>query len=197
MGRDERILKRRTGLKRGPSLKRARSPMRKSGPMARRKSRQRGHEAEALTARVYTKASGEQASFQPGSGNRWHSKGDLISKTHLIEVKSFLHPPLIVRRKTLEKIAKQAARAGRIPLLSVVCGERAWAVVDASQAPEPPVLLKAGKEQISLRPYDLDLRLFSLEEAGQPPFIGIVFEGSHRRYAVTHFDAYVEFLRRS
>lgn len=171
--------------------------MRKGAPMARRKVRQRGHEAEAITASVYTKASGEKVSFQPGSGNRWHSKGDLISKTHLIEVKSFSNPQVIIRRKTLEKIAKQAARTGRIPLLSVVHGGRAWAVVDASQVPELPICLKAGKEQISFKPHDLDLRLLSLEEAGKPPFIGIMFQGSCRSYAVTYFDAYVQSLKRS
>lgn len=163
--------------------------------MARRKSRQRGHEAEALTAKVYTKASGENAWFQPGSGNRWHSKGDLISKTHLIEVKSFTRPTVTIRRKTLEKIAKQAARAGRIPLLSIVHGDRAWAVTEAWQAPESSLVVQAGKEQISFYPRDLDLYLMKLEKDELPPVIEIRFSGSDKRYALMCFETYADWQR--
>lgn len=158
--------------------------------MARRKSRQRGREAELLTASVYTKASGEKVSFQPGSGSRWHRKGDLISRTHLIEVKSFSSPTVVIRRRTLERLAKQAAQAGRIPLLSVVSCGRAWAVVEASQVPDLPLFLQAGREQISFRTQELDIYLISLQKDGKTPVIGLSFEGSSKRYALTDFNTY-------
>lgn len=184
-------IKRRTLLKRGAALQRG-QPLRRGAPMQRRKSRQQGRKAELQVAKVYTEASGVQVSFQPGSGNRWHRQGDLLSQTHLIEVKSFNGSAIVIRRRTLEKLAKQAARSGRIPLLSLVHQQGTWAVVEAVQVPEPRVWRVGGEKQLSFDPFALNAGIEYERRQGHLPALGFSFAGDSRKYAVLRLDDYLE-----
>jgi hypothetical protein len=54
-----------------------------------------------------------------GSGNQWHSKGDVKAKRFLIEDKSTEHKSFTVTKKLWEKIWGEAIINGRIPILSL------------------------------------------------------------------------------
>lgn len=55
----------------------------------------------------------------PGSGARWHSKGDLKSSTELVEVKATTKKSYVLKLATLEKIEAEAAAQDRDPSLII------------------------------------------------------------------------------
>lgn len=59
----------------------------------------------------------------PNSGARWHSKGDLTTETHLIEVKSTIKGQMVVHKAWLEKIRQEAIKAGKTPMLVLDFGD--------------------------------------------------------------------------
>lgn len=56
------------------------------------------------------------------SGARWHSKGDLSSKTHLFEVKSTNANQMTIHKLWLEKIRQEALKTGKEPILVIDFG---------------------------------------------------------------------------
>ena len=63
------------------------------------------------------------ARMTPNSGARWHSKGDLKTETHLIEVKSTKGSQIIVHKSWLEKIREEAIKEGKEPVLVIDFGD--------------------------------------------------------------------------
>ena len=56
---------------------------------------------------------------QPGSGNQWHSKGDVSAKDYLVECKSTVNDSISVKVAVLEKIENEAILAGKQPVLQL------------------------------------------------------------------------------
>ena len=63
------------------------------------------------------------AKLTPNSGARWHSKGDLTTDTHLIEVKSTVKSQMVVHKAWLEKIRAEALKEGKEPILVIDFGD--------------------------------------------------------------------------
>lgn len=59
----------------------------------------------------------------PNSGARWHSKGDLKTETHLIEIKSTKGSQIVVHKSWLEKIREEAIKEGKEPVLVIDFGD--------------------------------------------------------------------------
>lgn len=56
---------------------------------------------------------------QPGSGSRWHSKGDVRDQEALIECKQTGKDSFILKITTLHKIVIEAYKEGKRPVLQV------------------------------------------------------------------------------
>jgi hypothetical protein len=52
-------------------------------------------------------------SLQPGSGNRWHSKGDIETETELIECKTTVRHSYSLKAADLDKAMRQALLEGK------------------------------------------------------------------------------------
>lgn len=63
------------------------------------------------------------AKLTPNSGARWHSKGDLTTETHLIEVKSTAKNQMVIHKDWLEKIRAEALKDGKDPILVIDFGD--------------------------------------------------------------------------
>ena len=59
----------------------------------------------------------------PNSGASWHSKGDLKTETHLIEIKSTKGGQMVVHKSWLEKIREEAIKEGKEPILVIDFGD--------------------------------------------------------------------------
>ena len=53
----------------------------------------------------------------PGSGSRWHSKGDIATPDELVEVKSTANESMTVHRQWLEKIREEAIKVCKNPVV--------------------------------------------------------------------------------
>jgi len=71
--------------------------------------RKRGLKAEHRVAKR------EKGKVTPGSGNQWHSKGDVKSDARLIQVKSTVKKSYAITLKSLDEIERQAAAVDREP----------------------------------------------------------------------------------
>ncbi len=56
---------------------------------------------------------------QAGSGNQWHSKGDVRTRNFLIECKTTVHQSYSLARQTWEKIRAEATLDDRLPAMEV------------------------------------------------------------------------------
>lgn len=65
----------------------------------------------------------------PGSGARWHSKGDVKTKKILFEVKSTDKSSMSVKRHWLDKIEQEAFASRRMPVLVLVFGDKRYYVL--------------------------------------------------------------------
>ena len=63
------------------------------------------------------------ARLTPNSGARWHSKGDLKTEMHLIEIKSTHGNQMVVHKSWLEKIREEAIKEGKEPILVIDFGD--------------------------------------------------------------------------
>jgi hypothetical protein len=59
----------------------------------------------------------------PGSGNQWHSKGDVRSADYLIECKTTSKASYSLRADTMSKIMDEALLENRTPIMEVEFGE--------------------------------------------------------------------------
>lgn len=57
---------------------------------------------------------------QPGSGSQWHSKGDVKTATHLVQVKSTEKKQYVLKLSDLEQIEREALNNNRDPEMVVV-----------------------------------------------------------------------------
>lgn len=55
----------------------------------------------------------ENGRVQPASGAAWHSKGDVVSKTHLVQVKSTEKKSYTLKLSDMELIEQQAAAVNK------------------------------------------------------------------------------------
>jgi hypothetical protein len=58
-----------------------------------------------------------------GSGKNWYAKGDVKTKTFLIENKTTKHLSYSISSKLWDKIRREALMSQRIPLLSIELGD--------------------------------------------------------------------------
>ena len=56
---------------------------------------------------------------RPGSGNKWHSKGDVITEDSLIEVKYTDKKSFSLKLEELLKIEREALMEDRVPLFGI------------------------------------------------------------------------------
>ena len=56
---------------------------------------------------------------QPGSGNKWHSKGDVQSEDFLIECKQTRHASYTLSLKDLKKIERLAKEKAKLPMMII------------------------------------------------------------------------------
>lgn len=61
-------------------------------------------------------------SVRPGSGNQWHSKGDVITATHLIEYKYTDNKSYSLKQADLETLRRQAILEDRMALFGISFG---------------------------------------------------------------------------
>ena len=71
------------------------------------------------------------ARVMPGSGNTWHSKGDVKSPRYLVECKTTENKSYSIKAEELSKLVLQAVLARRIPVMQVELGNGSkWAVIE-------------------------------------------------------------------
>jgi hypothetical protein len=54
-----------------------------------------------------------------GSGNQWHSKGDVVTEKFLVEAKATFNQSIKVTATVWEKIRHEAFVRGKIPMMSL------------------------------------------------------------------------------
>lgn len=64
-----------------------------------------------------------------GSGNQWHSKGDVKAKRYLVECKRTDKKSYSLKAEDLEKLRVQAHKAGKNPLFQVELGKERLAIL--------------------------------------------------------------------
>ena len=67
---------------------------------------------------------------QVGSGNQWHSKGDVKTRGWLIEAKRTDSKSYTLRLLDLAKIRLEAIETGKEPVMCIEFGTRKYAVCD-------------------------------------------------------------------
>ena len=65
----------------------------------------------------------------PGSGNRWHAKGDVSEPQYLIEAKRTDAKSFVLKSEELIKITFEAMAAGKEPVMHVQIGKMDVAVI--------------------------------------------------------------------
>lgn len=66
----------------------------------------------------------------PGSGNQWHTKGDVISRDFMGEDKTTKHSSFSLKLDDLKKLERNALAAGRTPVFSVnFCGTNRFIIL--------------------------------------------------------------------
>lgn len=71
------------------------------------------------------------ARVMPGSGNTWHSKGDVKSPRYLVECKTTENKSYSLKVEELSKLVLQATLARRLPVMQVELGNGSkWAVIE-------------------------------------------------------------------
>lgn len=61
--------------------------------------------------------------IRPGSGNQWHSKGDVSSEDYLIECKTTTKASYSLRTDIMGKIMDEALLESKVPLLEIEFSE--------------------------------------------------------------------------
>ena len=56
---------------------------------------------------------------QPGSGNKWHAKGDIKSPKMLVEAKATFNTSITVKASVWLKIEDEATAIGKIPAMTL------------------------------------------------------------------------------
>ena len=67
---------------------------------------------------------------QKGSGNLWHTPGDISNKKFLIEAKQTSKFSYSISRKTWQKIYNEALFSYRLPLLALLLGDIELVILD-------------------------------------------------------------------
>jgi len=98
----------------------------------------RGKSSSARTRRAVIKRSRQQekrtaqassAGLVSGSGNQWHSKGDVKTKRLLIECKQTAKESYSLKLHELQKIQLEALKAGRTPVMALDIAGRDFVVL--------------------------------------------------------------------
>lgn len=74
-------------------------------------------------------ASSHQGRVQPGSGAFWSRKGDVKTKTTLVENKRTDAKGITLKATDLNKIWTEAVSEGLVPVLQFDVGGRAWVAI--------------------------------------------------------------------
>lgn len=71
----------------------------------------------------------------PGSGNQWHAKGDVTTKTALIENKDRTESnQYILTKKEMRLLRRRAFKAGKMPVLQIDFGKEQYVVLTIDDA---------------------------------------------------------------
>lgn len=84
------------------------------------------HNSRSQESRLAEKFGGR---ITPGSGNKWHSKGDVKTDQYLIEAKTTSKKQYTLKADDLEKHEKYSLLEGKDPLFVIEMNGREWCVL--------------------------------------------------------------------